>query len=138
MSRLSMSCYAATKHSMVKENKDNKIARVQVEKPRANDRPKKYGEVEILLDKYNGKLMNSIWGLYNRNSPHNFKSLNDIDAGKANEHGGAASGGKSAKSFVTFSIPQFDKIVAFETSYEVQKPKMSLEKIESVFNFPMF
>ncbi|XP_049540145.1 uncharacterized protein LOC125954141 [Anopheles darlingi] len=26
--------------------------------------------------KYNGKLMNSIWGLYNRYSPHNFKKNN--------------------------------------------------------------
>lgn len=63
MSRISMSCYAATKHQY--SEKDNKIARL-----RPKDKPieRKYTETEapIMLDKYNGKLMNSIWGLYNR------------------------------------------------------------------------
>lgn len=27
--------------------------------------------------KYNSKLMNSIWGFYNRYSPHNVKKIND-------------------------------------------------------------
>lgn len=27
--------------------------------------------------KYNSKLMNSIWGIYNRYSPHNIKKTND-------------------------------------------------------------
>lgn len=30
--------------------------------------------------KYNSKLMNSIWGLYNRYSPHNIKSTNEEPA----------------------------------------------------------
>jgi hypothetical protein len=62
-----MSCYAATKHQY--PEKDNKVARMQVkEKKNSAERPNKYGEMEstIALDKYNGKLMNSIWGLYNR------------------------------------------------------------------------
>lgn len=29
--------------------------------------------------KYNGKMMNSIWGLYNRYSPHNIKKSCDAD-----------------------------------------------------------
>lgn len=32
--------------------------------------------VQLAPVKYNEKLMNSIWGLYNRNSPHNFKKNN--------------------------------------------------------------
>jgi hypothetical protein len=37
-------------------------------KPKDKPVERKYAETEapIMLDKYNGKLMNSIWGLYNR------------------------------------------------------------------------
>lgn len=63
-----MSCYAATKHQY--PEKDSKVARVQSkEKKQGKERSaNKYGEMEatVSLDKYNGKLMNSIWGLYNR------------------------------------------------------------------------
>lgn len=63
MTRIAMSCYAAAKHQS--SEKDNKIARIQTK-----DKPaeRKYAETEatVSLDKYNGKLMNSIWGLYNR------------------------------------------------------------------------
>lgn len=61
-----MSCYAAAKHVPEKEGA---VARIQTkEKPKTTKRPNKYGEMEtsVSLDKYNGKLMNSIWGLYNR------------------------------------------------------------------------
>lgn len=66
MSRLSMSCYAATKNPC--QFQDTKVARIQKEKKTSTERPNKYGEMEtsVSLDKYNGKLMNSIWGLYNR------------------------------------------------------------------------
>lgn len=63
MSRVSMCCYAATKHQS-----DDTVARKQPkEKPKAKP-ANKYGEMETSesLVKYNGKLMNSIWGLYNR------------------------------------------------------------------------
>lgn len=40
--------------------------------------------MELSPLKYNSKLMNSIWGLYNRYSPHNVKKIND-----ANPLGGA-------------------------------------------------
>ncbi|XP_075980666.1 uncharacterized protein LOC142979556 isoform X2 [Anticarsia gemmatalis] len=33
--------------------------------------------MELSPLKYNSKLMNSIWGLYNRYSPHNVKNVND-------------------------------------------------------------
>lgn len=63
MSRITMSCYAAAKHPC--SDKDNKVARL---KSKEKPMERKYGETEatISLDKYNGKLMNSIWGLYNR------------------------------------------------------------------------
>lgn len=61
-----MSCYAATHHNA---HKDATVARMQPkEKPKATKPTSKYGEMEtsVSLHKYNEKLMNSIWGLYNR------------------------------------------------------------------------
>lgn len=65
MSRIAMSCYAAAKHPCT--DNDNKIARV-VSKDKPKERKyEKDGAISVIsLDKYNGKLMNSIWGLYNR------------------------------------------------------------------------
>lgn len=71
MSRVSMYCYAATKHQS-----DVTVA-FKKEKPKAKP-ANKYGEMEtsVSLDKYNGKLMNSIWGLYNRLVGLTFDLLN--------------------------------------------------------------
>ena len=66
MSRVTMSCYAAAKHNA---DRDETVARMQSkDKPRTSRNTNKYEEMatSIALDKYNGKLMNSIWGLYNR------------------------------------------------------------------------
>lgn len=66
MSRLSMSCYAAAKHC---PDRDGTVARMEPkEKPKTSKHKNKYGEIEtaVSLDKYNGKMMFSIWGLYNR------------------------------------------------------------------------
>jgi hypothetical protein len=63
---MSMSCYAAAKHNA---DKSATVARVQPkEKPKTTKHVNKYGDMEssLSLDKYNGKLMNSIWGQYNR------------------------------------------------------------------------
>lgn len=35
--------------------------------------------LELTPVKYNSKLMNSIWGMYNRYSPYNFKKSNDTE-----------------------------------------------------------
>ncbi|GAB0098147.1 uncharacterized protein DMENIID0001_138540 [Sergentomyia squamirostris] len=35
--------------------------------------------MEYTPAKYNGKMMNSIWGLYNKYSPHNIKNVSDVD-----------------------------------------------------------
>lgn len=66
MTRISMSCYAAAKHHSQKETS---VARIPPkEKPKVKKNANKYGESEtsVSLDKYNGKMMFSIWGLYNR------------------------------------------------------------------------
>lgn len=65
MTRLSASCYAATKHG---PGKDATVARVPKKEKSKSKNQMKHGEMEttVSLDKYNGKLMNSIWGLYNR------------------------------------------------------------------------
>lgn len=61
-----MSCYAAAKHVPAK---NTTVSSMQTkEKPKTSKNQIKYGEMEttVLLDKYNGKLMKAIWGLYNR------------------------------------------------------------------------
>lgn len=64
MTRIAMSCYAAAKHPST--DKDNKVARVMSKDKPAEQRKYEKEGATISLDKYNGKLMNSIWGLYNR------------------------------------------------------------------------
>lgn len=56
--------------------------------------------LELSPVKYNSKLMNSIWGLYNRYSVHNFKKITDaaegvLDAG-SQQFGSPASAEKSS------------------------------------------
>lgn len=61
-----MSCFAATKHC---ERDGSTVSRMKpTEKPKATKHTSKYEEVAsaISLDKYNQKLMNAIWGIYNR------------------------------------------------------------------------
>lgn len=59
-----MNCYAAAKHPVVEKGT---VARKQTkEKPKPNKKHHKDVETTVLLDKYNGKMMFSIWGLYNR------------------------------------------------------------------------
>lgn len=67
MSRVSMICYAATKHPHPGNNGANARAQSK-EKPKVNKHANNYGDIEasVSLDKYNGKMMFSIWGLYNR------------------------------------------------------------------------
>jgi len=133
MSRVTMSCYAASKHIA-----DETVARAQPkEKPKSSKPINKYGEMEtsVSLDKYNGKLMNSIWGLYNRNSPHNFKKQNT----ESLSNKGQEIGTEKFKSFVVqFTIPQFKGIVSVETKVEATKTQTSLDHFEALLNFPIF
>lgn len=68
-----MSCLAAKKYA--KSDRDGEgfgagtVSRLKPkEKPKSSKYGSKYEEVSsaLSLDKYNQKLMNSIWGLYNR------------------------------------------------------------------------
>ncbi|CRL02154.1 CLUMA_CG015058, isoform A [Clunio marinus] len=128
MSRITMSCYAAAKHPQTGEK--GTVARNYTGKGKKH--PKNYENSEALveLDKYNGKMMFSIWGLYNRNSPHNFKKQNAENVKSFKEQETNVADVKM--SFVQFSIPQLTGIV----SVEVKKPKTTLEKLENLMNFP--
>lgn len=81
------------------------------------------------------------FGYICRNSPHNFKSLQNAEAVVAieKEQGMKADPKKvGSSSFVQFSIPQFSGMVALETKFEVTKQKTSLEKLENLFTSPIF
>lgn len=66
MSRVEMFCYSATRKQ--KGRDDGTVARVQKDKKKQNGKGNSYIEAEstISLEKYNKKLMNAIWGSYNR------------------------------------------------------------------------
>jgi len=69
----------------VKEWKDSQVAMIKKpneEKEKRSSTPRYDNNKPTQLSpvKYNEKLMNSIWGLYNRNSPHNFKKNNGADS----------------------------------------------------------
>jgi hypothetical protein len=71
---------------------------------------------------------------YLRNSPHNFKSLNQENETAMSFEQGNTSSYKKA-SLVQFAIPNFG-VAGLETKIEINKPKITLEKLENVFNSP--
>ncbi|XP_035894275.1 uncharacterized protein LOC118504202 [Anopheles stephensi] len=74
MACLPQSAFAVHKIRQAQNNKDLTVARMTGDKqgPRYLNK----NTLDLTPVKYNGKLMNSIWGLYNRYSPHNFKKNN--------------------------------------------------------------
>ncbi|XP_052860687.1 uncharacterized protein LOC128267802 [Anopheles cruzii] len=77
MACLPQSAFAVHKVRQAQHQKDLTVARMFSDK----HGPKYLNKSTLDLTpatpvKYNGKLMNSIWGLYNRYSPHNFKKNN--------------------------------------------------------------
>lgn len=56
--------------------------------------------VQLAPVKYNEKMMNSIWGLYNRNSPHNFKKNNAAGDGAEGQQQFVAAGGLTASTTI--------------------------------------
>lgn len=70
---------------------------------------------------------------FHRNSPHNLKSLNQEVKRGPFEQGNAY----IKASFVQFAIPNFG-VAEFEAKIEVIKPKITLEKLENIFNSPPF
>uniref|UniRef100_A0A182X2H1 Uncharacterized protein n=2 Tax=gambiae species complex TaxID=44542 RepID=A0A182X2H1_ANOQN len=74
MACLPQSAFAVHKIRQAQNEKDLTVARMTGDKqgPRYLNK----NTLDLTPVKYNGKLMNSIWGLYNRYSPHNFKKNN--------------------------------------------------------------
>ncbi|XP_052889828.1 uncharacterized protein LOC128298129 [Anopheles moucheti] len=74
MACLPQSAFAVHKIRQAQNDKDLTVARMTGDKqgPRYLNK----NILDLTPVKYNGKLMNSIWGLYNRYSPHNFKKNN--------------------------------------------------------------
>lgn len=58
--------------------------------------------------KYNEKMMNSIWGLYNRNSPHNFKKNNAASDGSDGQQHNVAAGVIAASTTAIKTISDSD------------------------------
>ncbi|XP_047031647.1 uncharacterized protein LOC124638681 [Helicoverpa zea] len=62
--------------------------------------------------KYNSKLMNSIWGLYNRYSPHNVKKINDAHDSTAELQQSAASSNNKNEPMITLPSAKLDNVWA--------------------------
>lgn len=120
MSRLAMSCFAATKYGGEKGEKNS-------------TKEKSFERLPLTPVKYNGKMMNSIWGEYNKKSPHNFKKQNaeQLVAERNQESI------DTLTSTYIFSLPNFPNFQV-ETHFEMKKNRPSLERMESLFNFPIF
>lgn len=80
MASIPQAAFAVSKLSNFKE-KDLTVAkpRMNSEMPNMRNNLANKKLIEYSPVKYNGKLMNSIWGLYNRYSPHNIKG-NEYEA----------------------------------------------------------
>lgn len=84
---------------------------------------------------------------FGRNSPHNFKKQNaaktEVSAIKkqVNDNPVVLTKAKfEMTSPVQFVIPSFNfsGIMKIKTNVKVKKPKMTLDKVESLFNLPTF
>lgn len=74
MACLPQSAFAVHKLRKPQNEKDLAVARLSTDK---QDAPRYTNNtLDLTPVKYSDKLMNSIWGLYNRYSPHNFKKNN--------------------------------------------------------------
>ncbi|XP_026756160.2 uncharacterized protein LOC113516024 [Galleria mellonella] len=62
--------------------------------------------------KYNSKLMNSIWGFYNRYSPHNVKKVNDAHAFNGELQPSAVSSGSKSEPMITLPSTKLDQVWA--------------------------
>lgn len=77
MACLPQSAFAVHKLRKAQNDKDLAVARLSTDK---QDAPRYMNNtLDLTPVKYSDKLMNSIWGLYNRYSPHNFKKNNGSD-----------------------------------------------------------
>ncbi|XP_026726720.1 uncharacterized protein LOC113493096 isoform X1 [Trichoplusia ni] len=68
--------------------------------------------MELSPLKYNSKLMNSIWGLYNRYSPHNVKKINDAHTSGSELQQSAANSSNKNESMITLPSAKLDNVWA--------------------------
>lgn len=77
MASLPQAAFAVHKLRKSSQNEKNlAVARQSMDK---QESPRFMKTLDLSPVKYSDKLMNSIWGLYNRYSPHNFKKNNGSD-----------------------------------------------------------
>lgn len=73
MASLPQAAFAVHKLRKPQNEKNLTVARQSMDK---QESPRYMKTLDLTPVKYSDKLMNSIWGLYNRYSPHNFKKNN--------------------------------------------------------------
>lgn len=76
MASLPQAAFAVHKLRKPQNEKNLAVARQSMDK---QESPRFMKTLDLTPVKYSDKLMNSIWGLYNRYSPHNFKKNNGSD-----------------------------------------------------------
>lgn len=76
MASLPQAAFAVHKLRKPQNEKNLTVARQSMDK---QESPRYMKTLDLTPVKYSDKLMNSIWGLYNRYSPHNFKKNNGSD-----------------------------------------------------------
>lgn len=76
MASLPQAAFAVHKLRKPQNDKNLTVARQSMDK---QESPRYMKTLDLTPVKYSDKLMNSIWGLYNRYSPHNFKKNNGSD-----------------------------------------------------------
>ncbi|KPJ14159.1 hypothetical protein RR48_00788 [Papilio machaon] len=68
--------------------------------------------IELTPLKYNSKLMNSIWGSYNRYSPHNVKKVNDALTFNVELQQSAANSSNKNEPMIILPAPKLDNFWA--------------------------
>ncbi|XP_013148120.1 PREDICTED: uncharacterized protein LOC106110766 [Papilio polytes] len=68
--------------------------------------------MELTPLKYNSKLMNSIWGSYNRYSPHNVKKVNDAFTFNVELQQSAANSSNKNEAMIILPAPKLDNFWA--------------------------
>ncbi|CAG9564674.1 unnamed protein product [Danaus chrysippus] len=88
---------------------------MQISNIKKGNEPTKYFHrklMELSPLKYNSKLMNSIWGFYNRYSPHNVKKINDAMSFNAELQQSAGNFPNKSEPVITLPTSSLDNVWA--------------------------
>ncbi|XP_063829597.1 uncharacterized protein LOC135078928 [Ostrinia nubilalis] len=111
MSAFPPSAFSAARIRETQRDRDMKLANNM---KKVNDSTKffetAFGELSPL--KYNSKLMNSIWGLYNRYSPHNVKKINEAFVFNGDLQQSAANSIKNGEAVISLPSRPLDNVWA--------------------------